>query len=98
MNNNDQQKKKEELIQREILDKNHDKADFINFCLAKKENGDDLNNWTLGELTIVVCQFLAKIKKESESKQETEKKEENDELRKENIENLEKFNVEELKN
>ena len=62
--NEETKKKKEELIQREILDKNHDKANFINFCLSKKENGDDLNNWTLGELTIVVCQFLAKQKKE----------------------------------
>ena len=96
--NEETKKKKEELIQREILDKNHDKANFINFCLSKKENGDDLNNWTLGELTIVVCQFLAKQKKELESKKESEKIEENEELKKENIENLEKFNVEELKN
>ena len=101
MSENNELKRKQDLIQREIIEKNHDKSDFIKFCLTKKENGDDLNNWTLGELTIVVCQYLAKQGK-SGPKQENEKNEnskiENDELKKENIENLEKFNIEEEKN
>ena len=101
MSENNEIKRKQDLIQREIIEKNHDKSDFIKFCLTKKENGDDLNNWTLGELTIVVCQYLAKQGK-SGPKQENEKNEnskiENDELKKENIENLEKFNIEEEKN
>ena len=99
MTDNQDLKKKEEFIKKEIIDKNYDKASFINFCQAQKENGDDLNNWTLGELTIVVCQFLAKNKKSNESaKKEEEKEVENEELKKENIENLEKFNVDEQKN
>ena len=33
---------KQYLLQSEIIDKNYDKTAFINFCLSKKENGDDL--------------------------------------------------------
>ena len=35
---------KQSLLQTEIIEKNYDKTAFINFCLSKKENGDDLNN------------------------------------------------------
>jgi len=28
------------------------------FCLSRKENGDDLNNYTLGELNQVVKDFI----------------------------------------
>ena len=45
------------LLQEEIVDKNYDKTDFINFCLFKKENGDDLNEWTLEELKISYVNF-----------------------------------------
>ena len=49
---------KQNLLQSEIIDKNYDKTAFINFCLSKKENGDDLNNWTLEELTEIVTEFV----------------------------------------
>ena len=98
MDANKDLKRKQDLLKREIIDKNYDKTSFINFCLTKKENGDDLNNWTLGELTIVICQFLAKQEK-SEIKQDNNNiKLENDELKKENIENLEKFNLDAYQN
>ena len=45
---------KQQLLQSEIIEKNYDKASFINFCLSKRENGDDLNNWTLVELEAIV--------------------------------------------
>ena len=98
MNGNEDLQKKEALIQKEIIDKKYDKASFINFCITKKENGDDLNNWTLGELTIVISQFLAKQPKSQVSKQNNEKIAQKDELKKENIESLEQFNIEEQKN
>ena len=41
---------KQALLQNEIINKNLDKTSFINYCLSKKENGDDLNNWSLNEL------------------------------------------------
>ena len=92
MDSNKDLKRKQDLLQREIIDKKYNKSSFLNYCLTKKENGDDLNNWTLGELTIVICQFLAKQEK-SDIKQDNNIKLENDELKKENIENLEKFKL-----
>ena len=51
---------KQELLQREIIQRNLDKGSFINFCLSKKENGDDLNNWTFAELEEIVKEFVSK--------------------------------------
>lgn len=46
----------------------YDKAAFVNFCLWKKDGGDDLNNWTLEELLIVINEFQSCIKEENENK------------------------------
>ena len=99
MSENEQIKKKQALLQKEIVDKNYDKTSFINFCLSKKEKGDDLNNWTIGELFIAISEFCSKQKKENpkEQNKENEKLQNNEELEKENIENLEKFNIEKQK-
>ena len=35
------------LIKEEITDKNYNQLDFMNFCLFKRRNGDDIDNWTL---------------------------------------------------
>ena len=45
------------LLQTEIIEKKYNKVEFINYCLTKKENGDDLNNWTLEELKTIVSEF-----------------------------------------
>ena len=58
-NSDDQIKAKQTLLQTEIIEKNYDKTAFINFCLSKKENGDDLNNWTLAQLTEIVHEFVS---------------------------------------
>lgn len=50
---------KQQLLQNEIIEKNYDKGSFINFCLSKRENGDDLNNWTLSELEAIVKEFVS---------------------------------------
>ena len=47
-----------ELLQKEIIDKNLDKNSFVNYCLRKKENGDDLNVWTLEELKQLIQDFV----------------------------------------
>ena len=57
--------KKQELLQKEIIDKNYDKAAFVNFCLWKKDGGDNLDNWTLEELLIVVNEFQLYIEEEN---------------------------------
>ena len=58
MENEEETQSKQTLLQTEIIEKNYDKTAFINFCLSKKENGDDLNNWTLAELTDIVKEFV----------------------------------------
>ena len=100
---------KQTLLQTEIIDKNYDKTAFINFCLSKKENGDDLNNWTLEELKEIVTEFvnsqteapqeqqINEVKSEPTSQAPT-KEGENPEIKKEDIEKMEKFNAEESKN
>ena len=49
---------KTQVLKNEIIEKNHDQNAFINYCLSKKENGDDLNNWTLQELKNVIAEFI----------------------------------------
>ena len=66
--------KKQELLQKEILDKNYDKTAFRNFCLWKKDGGDDLNNWTLEELLIVVNEFQSYIKEENKNNESLKNK------------------------
>ena len=97
---------KQTLLQSEIIEKNYDKTAFINFCLSKKENGDDLNNWTLDELTEIVKEFVsnqaegqaqAEVKVD-EIKAESGKEGEGQEIKKEDIEKMEKFNAEDSKN
>ena len=63
MENEGEFQKKQNLLQKEIIDKNYDKTAFINFCMSKKDNGDDLNNWTLEELEAIVQEFISTQKK-----------------------------------
>ena len=101
----DEIQQKQELLQREIIDKNLDKTSFINFCLSKKENGDDLSNWTLSELEATVKEFV-----ESQQQPQTQSTEipekissqnpqnPQEEINKESVEKLEKFSADEAKN
>ena len=96
MENEEETQSKQTLLQTEIIEKNFDKTAFINFCLSKKENGDDLNNWTLAELTDIVKEFVnsqgGNVVQSSEQKPQEE-----EEIKKENIEKIEKFNADETK-
>jgi sorting nexin-7/30/sorting nexin-8 len=89
---------KQALLQSEIIDKNLDKGSFINFCLSKKENGDDLNNWTLQELEEIVKEFVeSQTQTQVQSQPSTQKGAEGEDLNKENLEKMEKFNADEPK-
>ena len=88
---------KQQLLQNEIIEKNYDKGSFINFCLSKRENGDDLNNWTLSELEAIVKEFVSTQNVQSPA-QDHQKNGEAEEINKENLEKMEKFNAEESKN
>jgi hypothetical protein len=68
-------KEKQELLKREILDKNLDQNEFISFCLGKKEKGDDLNSWSLEELTKIVEEFVASHTSSSSNEKKEEGKE-----------------------
>ena len=90
---------KQQLLQTEIIEKNYDKASFINFCLSKRENGDDLNNWTLVELESIVKEFVSSQNTQTVNVQEVhDSKDKGEEVNKENLEKMEKFNAEEPKN
>ena len=65
----DQLQIKQELLKVEIIDKNLDQMKFLQYCISQKENGDDLNNWTLEELKTCVSNFQESLKpKQTESK------------------------------
>ena len=65
----DQLQIKQELLQAEILEKNYDQMEFLQYCTSQKENGDDLNNWTYDELKTCVLNLQESVqKKEAESK------------------------------
>ena len=97
MESEEQFSKKQELLQKEIIEKNYDKTAFINFCMSKKENGDDLNNWTLEDLTQVVHEFV-KFHEGNKESNENNSQGGEEEIKKENLEKMEKFNAEEHKN
>ena len=100
--NMDEIQAKQSLLQSEIIEKNYDKTAFINFCLSKKENGDDLNNWTLDELTEIVREFVNSQNQNQQEPQtdapQNEGQKGEQEIKKEDIEKMEKFNAEEPKN
>ena len=99
-NNQDQLILKQELLKSEIVAKNYDGNKFLQFCIDKRENGDDMNNWTLKELKQCVEEFIEtqnqkpkdipqekKIEKyEEENIQEKEKKFEKEEEKEKDIE------------
>ena len=45
------------FLKQEIINKNYNQLDFINFCISKKNNGDNIDNWTLEELFSLVQDF-----------------------------------------
>ena len=100
--NMDEIQAKQTLLQTEIIEKNYDKTAFINFCLSKKENGDDLNNWTVDELTEIVREFVNSQNQAQASTElrtnEPKGEGQEQEIKKEDVEKMEKFNAEEPKN
>ena len=73
MNNNNMEQKQEEqndilekqkLIKENILDKHYDKDQFFSYCMKNKpNNGDNLKNWTMEELTLTINNFIAEQNK-----------------------------------
>ena len=105
----DEIQQKQQLLQTEIMDKNYDKNSFINFCLSKKENGDDLSNWTLSELQEIIKEFASTQQQPQQpvdqletlhdqiTTQNAQNPQEGEEINKESVEQIEKFNADEAK-
>ena len=60
---------KKNLLQTEILEKNYDQMKFVQFCLSKKPNGDDLTIWSIDELKNTIQEFISKNPKPNSSDQ-----------------------------
>mmetsp|Transcript_24063 Transcript_24063/g.23967 ORF Transcript_24063/g.23967 Transcript_24063/m.23967 type:complete len:137 (+) Transcript_24063:9-419(+) len=67
----EQRKKKQEFIQKEILDKRYDRIDFASYMYECKEDGTNIDNWKLEELMDIVQDFKG-IHKPLENSQELE--------------------------
>ena len=90
MEKEDEINRKKDLLQKEIVDKNYDKTQFINFCLSKKENGDDLNEYTYEELSSFVKEFVSSqqssLKEDKKEKEEDKKNTESKEKKRRDFE------------
>ena len=90
-----QVKAKQELLQNEIINKHYDQQSFINFCLSKKDNGDDINSWTIEELTLIVQEFIKNQQTEESKDKKPKKEQETNDLGKETLEKMEKMDINE---
>lgn len=79
--NNKEIEEKQNFLINEIMNQNYDPQRFSDYISNLKENGTDLNNWTLEELNQVVISF------KKQEKTGTINKEENIEKEVENIKN-----------
>ena len=107
----DEKLSKQKLLKSEILDNGYDQSEFIEFCMQRKKDGDDLNNWTIEELKNVIKDFITKInhdnlkekknkeiiQKESLEEKEKENNDNNNEIENENQELVIKIVCKELK-
>ena len=55
----DELTRKKKLLQREIVDGNYNKDQFIDYCQALKPYGDDLSLWSYDELKSAVNSFIS---------------------------------------
>ena len=58
---------KKQFLTQEIINRGYNTNDFLNFCLTKKQNGDDLENWPFEELKECVKEFQQKNNKNEKS-------------------------------
>ena len=59
---------KQQLFMEEIVFQNYDESAFLEFCLSKKKDGDNFNNWSLAELKNLVKEFVLIQKEKNEKK------------------------------
>ena len=99
-NSDSQILKKQNLLKNEIIDKNYDKELFLDFCISKKDNGDDLDNWTLNELIDIINEFKTNMgsnENEKDKFQEKKDKKKGKKNKKEDKDEEVKVEVEKIK-
>ena len=62
ININNKLKLKEEIIKEEIENNNYNKEQFLKYLSEQKENGNDIQNWSLLELNIQISNFIHSLK------------------------------------
>ena len=83
MENDNDKKEKQNYLRKKILEKGLDPGKFVEFLQEKKgEDGDDISNWTMEDLKIVVKEFyqindIVDDEPEEKQKEKENKKEEN---------------------
>ena len=80
MENDINQKEKQNYLRKKIIEKGLDPGKFVEFLQDKKgEEGADISNWTMEDLKIVVKEFyqLNNISSDQLEEKEKDKKEEN---------------------
>ena len=84
MENDTDQKEKQNFLRKKILERGLDPVTFVEFLQEKKgEEGDDITNWTMEDLKIVVKEFYQKndIPDEEAEDQENEIKRKEDDIK-----------------
>ena len=102
---NDEILKKQNYLVKEIMDQNYSPEKFSDYISNLKENGTDLNNWTIEELEEVVTSFKNQQNlEESNNEENIEKEVENvknsfilSKLKKDNNNNIFEINEEDIK-
>ena len=65
---------KKKILQTKIINNNYNKDHFLDFCNAKRTDGENLNRWTISEFEDIVNEYL-KYHQDVEYKSEERKKE-----------------------
>ena len=65
---------KKKIMQTKIINNNYNKDHFLDFCNAKRSDGDNLNRWTISEFEDIVNEYI-KYHQDDEYKGEEKKKE-----------------------
>ena len=90
----DPETEKQNLVKREIIDKNYDKDLFFDFCSTRKTYGDDIKNWTYNELSDVIKEFVKYQEEKKAIEQEKNQKLLQEKMRNEEIQrNIEKIRM-----
>ena len=84
MEYNSEQKEKQNYLRKKIIEKGLDPEKFVEFLQEKKgEEGDDISNWTMEDLKLVVKEFyqINNVQNEENKEKNDNKKEEEDNIK-----------------